>query len=309
MTFSPDISINANFLSTFNYKKSMLDKYSFFLKNFENIEFLESFRGDSNNNLIIELDKTFKIKKYDISSKINLTDSIIKSNKPIYNPLSDNRINDLYLRNVSVLSNLSLEKNNFDISGSYSFDNKDFSKFSIKQNFINKISNFDLNIDYKNKIKFDLINYLKPKNQIANLKINLEKKNQTYRINQIKFTSKNDLISIKNLSFENFIIKSFDKILVKTFNGKIKSNDFVVIYGKKIKISGSKFDARNLIKLLDQQSNEKTLSKINGEIEIDLVNILTPVPEELTNFKLIGIIENGKFTKFPPKGILVIINF
>ena len=32
MTFSPDISINANFLSTFNYKKSMLDKYSFFLK-------------------------------------------------------------------------------------------------------------------------------------------------------------------------------------------------------------------------------------------------------------------------------------
>ena len=122
------------------------------------------------------MDKTFKIKKYDISSKINLTDSIIKSNKPIYNPLSDNRINDLYLRNVSVLSNLSLEKNNFDISGSYSFDNKDFSKFSIKQNFINKISNFDLNIDYKNKIKFDLINYLKPKNQIANLKINLEKK-------------------------------------------------------------------------------------------------------------------------------------
>ena len=57
-----------------------------------------------------------------------------------------------------------------------------------------------------------------------------------------------------------------------------------------------------MIKLLDQQSNEKTLSKINGEIEIDLVNILTPVPEELTNFKLIGIIENGKFTKISSKG-------
>ena len=57
-----------------------------------------------------------------------------------------------------------------------------------------------------------------------------------------------------------------------------------------------------MIKLLDQQSNNKTLSKINGEIEIDLVNILTPVPEELTNFKLIGIIENGKFTKISSKG-------
>ena len=109
------------------------------------------------------------------------------------------------------------------------------------------------------------------------------------RINQIKFTSKNDLISIKNLLFENFIIKSFDKILVKTFNGKTKNNDFAIIYGKKIKISGSKFDARNLIKLLDQQNKEKTLSKINGEIVIDLANILTPVPEELTDFKLIGI--------------------
>ena len=302
MTFLPDVSINANFLSTLNYKKSMLDKYSFFFKNFENIEFFESFRGDSNNNLIIELDKDFKIKKYDISSKINLTDAIIKPNKPIYNHLSDNRIDDLYLRNVSILSNFNLKKNNFDISGSYSFDNKDFSKFSVKQNFINKISNFDLNIDYKNKIKFDLINYLKPKNQIANVKINLEKKNQAYRINQIKFTSKNDLISIKNLLFENFIIKSFDKILVKTFNGKIKNNDFAIIYGKKIKISGSKFDARNLIKLLDQQNKEKTLSKINGEIVIDLANILTPVPEELTDFKLIGLIENGKFTKISSKG-------
>ena len=30
MTFSPDISISANFLSSLDYKKSMLDKYSFF---------------------------------------------------------------------------------------------------------------------------------------------------------------------------------------------------------------------------------------------------------------------------------------
>ena len=76
----------------------------------------------------------------------------------------------------------------------------------------------------------------------------------------------------------------------------------MVLYEKKIKISGSKFDARNLIKSLDQQSKDKTLSKINGEIEIDLANIVTPVPEELTNFKLIGRIENGKFTKISSKG-------
>ena len=302
MALLPDISISANFLSSLDYKKSMLDKYSIFFKDLKDIESLISFKGDANNNLIIELDKTFKLKKLDISSKINLNDAIIKPHKPINNPLSDKKINNLYFRNASISSNYSLEKNSFNISGDYSFDNKEYSKFSIKKNFDNNISNFDLNIDYIDKIRFDLINYLKPKNQIANLIINLEKKNLIYKINLIKLTSENDSISIKNLLFENFIVKSFDKILVKTFNDKIKNNDFAVLYGKKIEVNGSKFDARNLLKLFDQQSNNKIFSKIKGDIEIDLTNILTPVPEELTNFKLIGRIENGKFTKISSKG-------
>ena len=302
MALLPDISISANFLSSLDYKKSMLDEYSIFFKDLKDIESLISFKGDANNNLIIELDKTFKLQKLDISSKIDLNDAIIKPHKPINNPLSDKKINNLYFRNASISSNFSLEKNSFNILGDYSFDNKEYSKFSIKKNFDNKISNFDLIIDYSDKIRFDLINYLKPKNQIANLIINLEKKNLVYKFNLIKLTSENDSISIKNLLFENFIVKSFDKILVKTFNGKIKNNDFAVLYGKKIEVNGSKFDARNLLKLFDQQSNNKVFSKIKGDIEIDLTNILTPVPEELTNFKLIGRIENGKFTKISSKG-------
>ena len=67
MALLPDISISANFLSSLDYKKSMLDKYSIFFKDLKDIESLISFKGDANNNLIIELDKTFKLKKLDIS--------------------------------------------------------------------------------------------------------------------------------------------------------------------------------------------------------------------------------------------------
>ena len=94
---------------------------------------LISFKGDANNNLIIELDKTFKLEKIDISSKINLNDAIIKPHKPINNLLSDNKINDLYLRNVSISSNFSLEKNNFDISEIIPLTIKIFQNFLLKK--------------------------------------------------------------------------------------------------------------------------------------------------------------------------------
>ena len=39
----------------------------------------------------------------------------------------------------------------------------------------------------------------------------------------------------------------------KTFNNGIKNNDFSILYGKNIKIEGTKFDANNLPKYFNQK--------------------------------------------------------
>ena len=72
--------------------------------------------------------------------------------------------------------------------------------------------------------------------------------------------------------------------------------------GKKIFIKGKKFDATNLPKFFNEQSNTKKFNHINNSIEIDFKNIKAPVSEELQNFRLIGKIKDGKFIKISSKG-------
>ena len=50
-------------------------------------------------------------------------------------------------------------------------------------------------------------------------------------------------------------------------------------------------------KILNSKSKNNLLSNVNKEIEIDISNVLAPLSENLTNFKLIGKIERGNFTK------------
>ena len=51
------------------------------------------------------------------------------------------------------------------------------------------------------------------------------------------------------------------------------------------------------------------LPKLNKKVEIDLKNVIAPLSENLKNFKLIGEIERGEFSKFPLKVISVITIF
>ena len=92
------------------------------------------------------------------------------------------------------------------------------------------------------------------------------------------------------------------KILVKTEKNGKKNNDFVINYGKNIKISGERFDAQNLPKIINNNESSKFFSGLNKEIEIDLKTINAPLSEKLKNFRLIGTINNGKFIKVSSKG-------
>ena len=67
-------------------------------------------------------------------------------------------------------------------------------------------------------------------------------------------------------------------------------------------IKGSRFDATNLPKLLNQKGKGNNFKNINTSIEIDFKNIKAPLSEKLENFRLIGEIKKGEFIKISSKG-------
>ena len=81
---------------------------------------------------------------------------------------------------------------------------------------------------------------------------------------------------------------------------KIRSDYY---FRKKISIKGSNFDAINFSKNFNQKQDNNIIKNINKEIEIDLDNITVPLSKKIkADFKLIGKIEKGEFTKISSKG-------
>ena len=87
-----------------------------------------------------------------------------------------------------------------------------------------------------------------------------------------------------------------------TYEKGIKNNDFSIFFDNKIKIEGNQYDARNLLKYINDKSEKNMFSKVNKKIEIDLSNIIIPLSEQIKDFKLIGKIDKGKFSKISSKG-------
>ena len=63
----PELSIKSNFLSNFNFQKEIPKKFINLIKN-NNIKNVENIEAISNNNLLINFDKTYKIKNYELIS-------------------------------------------------------------------------------------------------------------------------------------------------------------------------------------------------------------------------------------------------
>ena len=74
------------------------------------------------------------------------------------------------------------------------------------------------------------------------------------------------------------------------------------MFDKKISINGNQFDASNLPKILKQENQSNLLLNITKDIEINFKNITAPLSEKLKNFKLIGVLNKGKFIKISAKG-------
>jgi len=301
LKLSPEISLETNFKSKLNYNNKLVNLTKLF-KEFKYAKNIISLEGDLSNNFTINFDETYKIKNYSYKNTGKILETTLDFKKPLSDYLSSEKIMKLSLIDSEIKSSFSPQKNIINISGKYLL-NKDIPlAFNLSNIIDNELLKLKLDADYTRPLELELINYVKPKNKIANISVNLEKQKDLINVKKFKLKEAENEFLIEEVKFKNNKFLSLKKISAKTKNKGKKNNDFLISYGKKILIKGTQFDASNLPKILSKESKNNRFSNINKEIVIDFSNVTAPLAENLQNFKLIGNIEKGKFIKMSSKG-------
>ena len=291
------IKLNSNFDSSINLDEGKITKYKELFKK-HNLKYkVKYLNGKFNNNLYVEFDNTYKIIDYNYKFFGKIEKSNLELSSVIKNNFITDEIKEIYFSDYNIQSTITPKNLKISGEGKYSFNNFDFLKLSLVSSFNDNFSTFKINLDYKNELNLDLINYKKLDNSVANLSLNLEKKNDLIKIKELSFNENNNVIKINDLIFKKNIFSSFEKIEINTVN-----NNFYILGGKKILIKGKKFDASYLPKYLNNLGGESKFKKLNSKIEIDFENVKAPLSEKLENFKLIGEIQKGEFVKISSKG-------
>ncbi|MFL2877502.1 MAG: hypothetical protein ACJZ8N_00795 [Candidatus Pelagibacter sp.] len=302
LNINKEISLKSNFISKIRFKENDFLKYDNLLEDFKLIQDISNLEAELNNSISINFDKTYKVKNFIVKNNGKILKANFNFKKFKDNFLLQKNFSELSLINSEITSNFNSKSNNVIISGKYSINDENFLSYKLNNKFEKDKFNFTLDSEYNRDINIDIINYQKPKNLIADLSINLEKKKNDIKIEKFHLKEKNNSIIITDLKLKKNKFISFKKISVKTkINGKT-NNDFDITLGNKIIVKGSKFDASNLPKIINKKNKINYFSNINKEIIIDFNNIIAPLSENLKNFKLIGIIEKGKFIKISSKG-------
>jgi len=301
LNLSSEISVESNFKTNLKFNNKS-GNYINLIKDFKFANNIINLDAVLNNSFFINFDKTYKVKNYNFKSNGEITKTNLNFKKPFKNFFLEEKISKLSLINSRIKTSFSSNKNSLDISGKYSMNTDDPLSFNLSNRIDGDLLNFKLNADYNKPFKLDIINYEKSKDSKINISINLDKKKDKIKIKELKLKENDNLIFVEDIVFDKNKFLSLKKISVKTNKNGIKNNDFFILYDKNILIKGKKFDASNLPKILNSGSSKNKLSHINKDIEIDFKKIIAPLSENLKNFKLIGRIENGKFTKISSKG-------
>ena len=301
LEFSPEISLKSNFKTKIKYNQKSINKKNS-IRNFDYVKNIVSLEADLDNYFLINFDKTYKLKEYTYKSDGKIIKADLNFKKILKNNFLDEKIKEISLINSQINTVFNSKNKNVTISGKYSLNKGNFLSFDLNNFIQGELLRLKMDVEYDEYLEIDLINYQKQKNSIANFSINLDKKKDSVKIKKLNLIDKNNFIKVDGVRFKKNKFLSLKNVSVKTNkDGKI-NNDFSISYGKMISINGSQFDASNLPKILNQKESNNQLVKINKNIEIDLVNIIAPLSENLKNFKLIGKIENGRFTKIISKG-------
>ncbi len=298
-----DLIVSSNFLTDFKFNNEVFKNYLSYTQNLNEFYQTTNAEGAINNNLNIIFDKTYKIKNFEIKSRGKIDNLRLTLKEPFESRILKENLNSFSIKESSLNFRYSSDKKNFiNINGFYRFNENEFEKISLKNNFKDKVSNIFLDFDISRPIKLDLINYDKDKNIKSNILSQLKLDTKSINIKELKFSENKNFIIIKNLKIKKNKFFDLEEIKIKTFKDGNLNNDFSLNIKNTIRVKGKKFDATHINKILNKKKKNNYLSNLDNEVDIDLTNIDTPLSKKISNFKLIGSIKKGGFTKITSKG-------
>ena len=296
-----EIKIESNFLSNINLNKE-IKKLQKLLPNLSFIKNLSNVKAELNNSLILNFDKTYKLKNFNYKNNGKIINANFDLNDLNFDYFTNKNLTKLSIFESAINTNFNSQQNLLNLKGKYSLNEGRKLDFDISQSIKKKLFNLKFSADYDELLDFELINYSKKKGDVANISFDLIKDKYSIKMNQINYKDGKNSFILSGAEFSNGKLLLLDQLLVKTFKDDEKNNDFLILFENDIFVKGKKFDASNLQKVLNKKSNKNIFSNISKNIEINLNNIIIPVSEKLENFKLIGKIEKGQFVKISSKG-------
>ena len=282
-------------LSKRNIKNLLNNKI---IKNLQTFEL----NGKINGLFSIDLDKTLKIKNYELNASGNVFSSKLNLNFPQKLIFLKKDIETLVFEKTEFDIYLADKKNNkIDLKGLFKINNKSVQKFNFKNVFTSNKQTIRFNSNFDNEIDIPFLNY-NTKNKIAKLSSEMEIGKNYINLKNFSLIEDKSFFSLKKIYLKNKKLVSFESISVKTFKDKILNNDFTIKFGKTIEIDGTKYDSSNLTKLFNKNNKSKFLKKINNNIKVNIKEVNTSVSDVISDFTLIGSLKNGNFYKISSKG-------
>jgi len=300
LKLSPEFELESNFKTKVKFNKDE-DDISYLSSKIGYIKYISNIDAELNNYFFINFDNTYKVKEYTLKNSGKITNANLDLKNSVGNFFS-NKKNKISFSKSEIKTDFSSNKNIVSLSGNYLINGGNYQNFRLENSIKKNSLNLNLELDYEQEINIETINYQKPEGKISNIVLNLKKNDKNLNVEKLQINDGDNSIFINGLKFKKKKLFSIDKILVKTFKDGTKNNDFLISALKNISIKGSKLDASNLPHLIKNNNINDNFSHISKNIEIDLENVIAPLSEKLSNFKLIGKIENGKFVKITSKG-------
>ena len=192
--------------------------------------------------------------------------------------------------------------NSLILDGFYSTNKPNFKKFKIKNNLSKKNKVYFVDLDLSENIFFDIINFQTNSKKNSNVKSEINVKNNKFIFKTINFKEEKSSIFVEELVLNNRgQIEKLKNINLITFNNNKENNNLKINFGKKILISGKKYDSTYLLKILSEKNKSNLFENLNNEVEINIETLITRPKIPLNNFYLIGSVKGGKFDMISSK--------
>ena len=288
---------NSQFNFTENQLKKLFKKIKFFKLNKINIQ------GTLLHEFNLKINNSFKAIDYEYKSSGDILESEIILKDSFKNRFIEKPINQILFDKTKLEINLNKkDKNSLIFDGMYSTDESSYKRFKIKNNLNKKNQFYFIDLDLSENIFFDVINFRTNSKKKSNIKSELNIKNHKYIFKSIEFKEEKNAILIDGLVLDNKgEIEEIKNINLITFNNNKENNNLKIKFGKKISITGNKYDSTHLLKLLSKDNKSNSFKNLDNKIEIKLKNLITKSKIPLNNFNLIGVIKKGQFNKISSK--------